>query len=77
MSRYDGHARAINDLERTGLKARTLDQNRSKIKDEIVAILGEELADAYLFETSKHPDGMHTRYRLRVAAHAIRIVDGA
>ena len=34
MSRYEGHARAINDLERTGLKARTLDQNRSKIKDD-------------------------------------------
>lgn len=75
MSRYDGHARAINDLERTGLKARTLDQNRSKIKDEIVAMLGEELAEAYLFEASKHPDGVQTRYRLRVEGRRIRIVD--
>jgi hypothetical protein len=77
MSRYDGHARAINDLERSGLKARTLDQNRSKLKDEIVAVLGEQLAEAYLFEASKHPDGIHTRYRLRVHGHHIRIVDPA
>ena len=77
MTRYDGHARAINDLERAGLKARTLDQNRSKIKDDIVAVLGEQLADAYLFEASKHPDGIHTRYRLRVHGHQIRIVDSA
>jgi hypothetical protein len=74
MSRFQGHARAINDLERTGLKARTLDQNRSKIKDEIVAVLGEKLGAIYLFETSKHPDGVHTRYRLQADSHCIRIV---
>jgi hypothetical protein len=75
MSRFDGHARAINDLERVGLKARTLDQNRSKIKDEIVAVLGERLAEVYLFEASRHPDGIHTRYRLRVPGGRIRVVD--
>jgi hypothetical protein len=74
MSRYEGHARAINDLERTGLKARTLDQNRSKIKDDIVAALGEKLATAYLFEASRHPDGIHMRYRLHVEPHQIRII---
>ncbi len=74
MSRYDGHAKAINDLERTGLKARTLDQNRSKIKDEIVAALGEKLARAYLFEASKHPDGIRMRYRLHVDSRHIRII---
>jgi hypothetical protein len=31
---------------------RTLDQNRSKIKEEIVAALGEPLAEAYLFEAT-------------------------
>lgn len=77
MTRYDGHARAINDLEQAGLKARTLDQNRSKIKDDIVAVLGEALAEAYLFEASKHPDGLHTRYRLRLQGRQIRIVDDA
>ena len=73
MSRFQGHARAINDLERTGLKARTLDQNRSKIKDEIVAVLGDKLAAAFLFETSKHPDGVHTRYRLQADSSLIRV----
>lgn len=74
MSRYDGHAKAINDLERTGLKARTLDQNRSKIKEDISAALGEKLATAYLFEVSRHPDGIRMRYRLHVEPHQIRII---
>ncbi|MEZ5570810.1 MAG: hypothetical protein R3E64_02210 [Halioglobus sp.] len=74
MSRFGGHAKAINDLEQTGLKARTLDQNRSKIKDDIVAVLGERLSTAYLFEASKHPDGIHMQYRLSSAAHRIRII---
>lgn len=73
MSRCNGHGKAINDLERTGLKARTLDQNRSKIKDDIVAALGEKLATAYLFEASRHPDGIHMRYRLQVDSRHIRI----
>jgi len=74
MTRYDGHARAINDLEQAGLKARTLDQNRSKIKDEIVAVLGEDLASAYLFEVGKHPDGVRMRYRLALPAAQIRVI---
>ena len=74
MSRFDGHARAINDLEQAGLKARTLDQNRNKIKDEIVAVLGESLAAAYLFEASRHPDGIRMRYRLGLEAAQIRVI---
>ena len=74
MSRYDGHARAINDLQQAGLKARTLDQNRSKIKEDLVAVLGESLAGRYLFETSKHPDGVRMRYRLRLEASRIRLL---
>ena len=74
MSRFDGHARAINDLEQNGLKARTLDQNRNKIKDEIVAVLGESLASAYLFEASRHPDGVRMRYRLGLEAARIRVI---
>jgi hypothetical protein len=74
MSRYDGHARAINDLQQAGLKARTLDQNRSKIKEDLVAALGESLASRYLFETSKHPDGVRMRYRLRLEASKIRVI---
>jgi hypothetical protein len=74
MSRFDGHARAINDLEQAGLKARTLDQNRSKIKDDMVAVLGEKLASAYLFDASKHPDGVRMRYRLLLDSEHIRII---
>jgi hypothetical protein len=74
MSSFDGHARAINDLEMTGLKARTLDQNRGKIKDDIVAVLGEKLAGAYHFDASKHPDGIHMRYRLHVEGRHIQII---
>lgn len=74
MSSFDGHARAINDLEMTGLKARTLDQNRGKIKDDIVAVLGEKLAGVYHFEASRHPDGIHMRYRLHVEGRHIQII---
>ena len=74
MSRHDGHARAINDLQQAGLKARTLDQNRSKIKEDLVEALGESLASRYLFEASKHPDGVRMRYRLALSAANIRVI---
>lgn len=73
MERHGGHARAINDLENVGLKAKTLDQNRSKIKEELVTALGEELAAHYLFETERHPDGVHMRYRLRLPTEHIQV----
>jgi hypothetical protein len=74
MDRYGGHAKAINDLEQAGLKARTLDQNRSKVKDDIVAVLGETLAQPYLFDASKHPDGARMRYRLHMESDQIHII---
>lgn len=74
MSSNGGHARAINDLEQAGLKARTLDQNRSKIKEDIVSELGEKLAGAYLFESSKHADGVQMAYRLCPEASRIQII---
>lgn len=74
MSLHKGHGRAINDLEQGGLKARTLDQNRSKMKEDIVSVLGEKLAKIYLFETSKHIDGIHMRYRLGLDSSAIDVL---
>lgn len=74
MSGFDGHAKAIRDLERTGLRAKTLDQNRSKIKDDMVSALGKKLAAAYLFDASKHQNGIHMRYRLHVDAHQIHLI---
>jgi hypothetical protein len=52
MRCFGGHARAINELEQHGLKAKTLDQNRNKIKDELLAHFGE-LAEPYLFLKSR------------------------
>ncbi|GAB5452325.1 MAG: hypothetical protein Hals2KO_26530 [Halioglobus sp.] len=74
MARYDGHAKAVRDLEQSGLKARTLDQNRSKIKDELVAVLGEELAAGYLFEARKHADGVQMSYRLALPASCVNVL---
>lgn len=73
MWQYGGHAKAINDLEQVGLKARTLDQNRSKLKEELTAALGEELALPYLFETEKDPLSGRMRYRLKLSADQIKI----
>lgn len=75
MWQYGGHGKAISDLEQFGLKAKTLDQNRSKIKDEMAAALGEQLAARYLFDAEKHPDGVRMRYRIRVSTDQIRFLD--
>lgn len=48
MARYGGHGRAMNDLRQYGLKAKTVDQNRNKIKDALIRELGEELAEVAL-----------------------------
>ncbi len=65
MLHYGGHGRAINDLEEHGLKARTLDQNRSKLREEIQAVLGEALSAHYLFESERQEEPGRARYRLR------------
>ena len=75
MWRYKGHAKAIGDLEETGLKAKTLDQNRSKIKDEVGLVLGEELAAHYLFETDKKGATGRSRYRLVLPPEQITILE--
>ncbi|WP_162674635.1 hypothetical protein [Vibrio variabilis] len=54
MRCFGGHARAINELEQHGLKAKTLDQNRNKIKDEMLGHFGA-LAKPYLFHKSRDP----------------------
>jgi hypothetical protein len=74
MWKYGGHGRSISDLEEGGLKARGLDQNRSKIKDEFTEALGEELAEAYLFDADKDEASGRMRYRLTVQAEQIRLV---
>lgn len=73
MLEYGGHAKAINDLEEHGLKARTLDQNRSKIREEIQAVLGDELARPYLFESDRRGEVGRARYRLSCMPQKIQI----
>lgn len=64
MEHFGGHQKAINDLKENGLRSKILDQNRNKIKDELTAVLGEELAAGYLFETERDMRSGRHRYRL-------------
>ena len=73
MAALDGHGKAINDLNSAGLKAKTLDQNRSKLKDELTSVLGDELAPHYLFEAERDMTSGRTRYRLYTPAEQIKI----
>jgi len=75
MYRFNGHAKAISDLEQSGLKATTLDQNRCKIKDEMTATLGQELAQAYLFQADKDKHRGRTRYRLAFSRQQCRLIE--
>lgn len=73
MESLGGHQKAINDLQEKGLRAKTLDQNRSKIKDEVTRLLGEQLAAPYLFELERDHRTARSKYRLAIAPQNIRI----
>jgi len=73
MALCQGHAKAINELNNHGLRAKTLDQNRNKIKEELVQILGEYRAQDYLFTSQKDLASGRGRYRLALAASNIQI----
>lgn len=64
MLDHGGHHKAINDLSDKGLRAKTLDQNRSKVKDELVQVLGEALAQPFLFEMERDLQTGRFKYRL-------------
>ncbi|WP_339899976.1 hypothetical protein [uncultured Gilvimarinus sp.] len=72
MASWGGHQKAIKDLREEGLKSKTLDQNRNKIKTELRRTLGE-LATHYLFSGER--DGKTARYRycLALAPSAISL----
>ncbi|MBY6063697.1 hypothetical protein [Pseudidiomarina sediminum] len=73
MRCFKGHTKAINDLESNDLRAKTLDRNRNKIKEELTAVLGEELAADYLFDAERDPRTNRFKYRLKVAPENISI----
>ncbi|MEX2333584.1 MAG: hypothetical protein WD600_04950, partial [Pseudohongiella sp.] len=71
MTACGGHQKAINDLTEHGLRAKILDQNRNKVKDELCRVLGETLAAPYLFESERDPRTARYRHRLACAANLI------
>lgn len=75
LQRFGGHTKAINDLNDKGLRAKKLDQNRSKAKEEIVAVLGETLAEPFLFEMRRDPRTARYDYRLSTAPERIRFIE--
>lgn len=76
MRDYQGHTKAIAELDEQGLRAKTLDQNRSKIKDALCSALGNELASQFLFENEKDKRTGRSRYRL-MQALPVSILDRA
>jgi len=76
MQAHGGHRKAINELLTHGIRGKLLDQNRNKIKEELTAVLGEELAADYLFESERDLRSGRYRYRLRLSPEAIRIAPG-
>lgn len=73
MDAHNGHLKAIHDLEAAGLKGKTLDQNRNKIKDELTRLLGDELAGRYLFSSERDPKTARYLYELALPAGFIRV----
>ncbi len=69
-----GHQKAINDLSEHGLRAKILDQNRNKVKDELCRELGDALAADYLFESERDTRTARYRYRLTCSPARIKIV---
>ena len=74
MEQYGGHGKAINDLARNGLTAKKLDQNRNKIKDEMIAALGEELASPFLFEGQREQTSLRYLYRIQAPKEKFKII---
>lgn len=72
MATCGGHQKAINDLREHGVRAKILDQNRNKVKDELIRALGDELAGNFLFESERDPRSARYRYRLLCPPAMIR-----
>lgn len=73
MEAHNGHLKAIHDLEDAGMKGKTLDQNRNKIKDELTRLLGIDLAAPYLFSSERDPRSMRYSYELSLPTSFIHL----
>ncbi|GEA60790.1 hypothetical protein VCO01S_19830 [Vibrio comitans NBRC 102076] len=70
MHRYNGTDRTIEELKKHGLKAKSLDLNRNKVKEILIDELGE-LAQAYLFDSQRDARDARSRYQLKLASSSI------
>lgn len=77
MEELGGHGRAINDLRAQGLKAKSLDQNRGRIKDELTRQLGEELVTPYLFDSERDPASGRLKHRIALPAGQIEVLNAS
>lgn len=75
MKQYGGHQKAVNDLLEHGVRGKILDQNRNKVKDELVAVLGHTLAADYLFTAYRDARSGRYRYRLTCQPDQLRLTD--
>lgn len=73
LDSHRGDARAIRELRENGLRARTLDQNRSKIRDEVSSVLGNKLTERFLFEMARDPRTARYAFRLALKPDEIEI----
>ncbi|GHE95961.1 hypothetical protein [Thalassotalea profundi] len=73
MKENHGHSKSINELETHGLRAKTLDQNRNKIKETLISQLGEELSQPYLFDLLRDTKTGRFKYRLKLDAESIKL----
>ncbi len=71
MAQFGGHGRAKKELEDNGMRAKTLDQNRNKIKEALIKALGEPLADECSFESHKLEGQPQAKYRLKMSPKQI------
>lgn len=74
MQQHSGHGKAINDLQRQGLRSKVLDQNRNKLKDKLHEMLGETLAAGYLFNVRRDQKSGRHQYQLAVPADKLQII---
>lgn len=72
MSAHGGHNRAIKELQENGLRAKTLDQNRNKLKEELLAVIDADLSNEFLFETNRDKKTARYAYRLGIRAERIQ-----
>ncbi len=73
MEKFGGHGRAINELMQHGLRAKTLDQNRNKIKEALLAVLGEIGIEELGFESVRNKESQQSLYRLKISPKQIHI----